>query len=181
MKFCLFIILSVYTDRNIRSVVTNEIMDEMFKIKKKAVRWCEGFLGWFLPTESPRDSKLQLHTVTWPIHCLKCRRNHRGFQNGSFVWWRALFTVRIVDRITDEIIPSVNPSTKVNISLLCRPSPPLFLLFLPHPNSPNCKQLALQKKKKTPSSQHNKSYFLKSCGHNIRVLISRRIFISFCK
>ena len=32
--------------------------------------------------------------------------------------------------------PSVKPSKKVNICPLCRPSPPLFLLLLPNPNSP---------------------------------------------
>jgi len=31
--------------------------------------------------------------------------------------------------------PSVKPSRKGNICLLCRPSPPLFLLLLPNPNS----------------------------------------------
>jgi hypothetical protein len=43
----------------------------------------------------------------------------------------------------------VIPSAKVNISLLCRPFPPLFLLLLPHPNSslPNYKQPPLKKKK----------------------------------
>ena len=33
--------------------------------------------------------------------------------------------------------PSVKPSKKVNICPLCRPSPPLFLLLLPNPNSPH--------------------------------------------
>jgi hypothetical protein len=33
--------------------------------------------------------------------------------------------------------PSVKPSEKVNICPLYRPSPPLFLLLLPNPNSPH--------------------------------------------
>jgi hypothetical protein len=40
----------------------------------------------------------------------------------------------------------VNPSAKVNLSPLYRPSPPLFLLLLPHPTLPNCKQPAPPKK-----------------------------------
>ena len=34
-------------------------------------------------------------------------------------------------------ISSVKSSEKVNIYPLCRPSPPLFLLLLPNPNSPH--------------------------------------------
>jgi hypothetical protein len=33
--------------------------------------------------------------------------------------------------------PTENPSEKVNICQLYRPSPPLFLLLLPNPNSPH--------------------------------------------
>jgi hypothetical protein len=40
----------------------------------------------------------------------------------------------------------VNPSTKVNICPLCRPSPLLFLLLLPHPNSPLLQTTSPQKK-----------------------------------
>jgi len=72
----------------------------------------------------------------------------------------------------------VNPSTKVNICPLCRPSPLLFLLLLPHPNSPLLQTTSPQKKKSL-SSQHNKSYFLKFCGHNICVLIYRWILSVF--
>jgi len=32
---------------------------------------------------------------------------------------------------------SVKPLEKVNICQLCQPSPPLFLLLLPNPNSPH--------------------------------------------
>jgi hypothetical protein len=143
--------------------------------------------GWFadvevisLPIESPRDSKRQLRTVTWPIHRWKCRRNHWGIQNGSSVRWHALFTIRRADGITDEIGSSVKPSAKVNISPRYRTSPPLFLLLLSHLNSPLL-QTTSPPKKKSPSSQHNKSHFLKSSRHSIRVLIYRWIFINFCK
>ena len=141
------------------------------------VHWRGGYCGYFLPTESPRDSKRQLRTVTWPIHQWKCRRNHRGIQNSSFVRWRALFTIRRADGIS----LSVKPSVKVNISPLYRPSPPLFLLLLPHLNSTQLQTTNAPPQNKSPSSQHNKSYFLKSSRHSIRVLIYRRIFISFCK
>jgi len=92
-------------------------MERWEYIKKSAVHWRGGYCGYFLPTESPRDSKRQLRTVTWPIHRWNCRRNHRGIQNGSSVRWRALFIIRRADRITDRIVPSVKPSTKVNILL----------------------------------------------------------------
>jgi hypothetical protein len=107
------------------------------------VRWRRGYCGYFLP----RDSKRQLRTVTWPIHRWKCRRNHRGIQNGNSVRWRALFTVRLADKITDGIVPSMKPSTKVNISPLQRPSPPLFLLLLSHLNSPQLQTTSPPKKK----------------------------------
>jgi hypothetical protein len=42
----------------------------------------------------------------------------------------------MADRITDRSSPSVIPTAKVNIWPLCRPSPPIFLLLLPHPNFP---------------------------------------------
>jgi hypothetical protein len=89
-----------------------------------------------LPTESPRDSNRQLRTVTWPIHRQNCRRNHRGIQIGISVQWRDRFTVRMADGITDRSSPSVIPSAKLNIWSLFWPSPPPFLLLLPHPNSP---------------------------------------------
>ena len=127
--------------------------------------------------KSPRDSKHQLRTVTWLIHRWKCRRNHQGIQNDSSVRWCALFIVRLAD----GIVPSVKPSAKVNISPLQRPSPPLFLLLLPHLNSTQLQTTTPPPKKKSPSSQHNKLYFLKSSHQIIRVLIYRWIFISFCK
>jgi hypothetical protein len=39
------VIPPVYTDGHIRSVFTDEMTDGIFKIKKKAVRWREGFCG----------------------------------------------------------------------------------------------------------------------------------------
>ena len=85
----------------------------------------------------------------------------------------------MVDEITDGIHPSVSPSAKVNIWALYRPLPPLFLLLLPHPNSPLLQTTSPPSKKKSPSSQHKKSYFLKFCGHNIRILIYRWILSVF--
>ena len=63
-----------------------------------------------MPTESLRDSKCQIRTAT-------CRFFHQ--------------TASPTEK------PSVKPSEKVNICPLCRPSPPLFLLLLPNPNSPH--------------------------------------------
>jgi len=77
-----------------------------------------------MPTESLRDSKQQLRTVTCPICRQRSWQNHR--RNS----------------------PSVKLSAKVNISPLTRPYPPLFLLLLPHLNSPQLQTTsALQKKK----------------------------------
>ena len=139
-----------------------------------------------LPTESPRDSKWQLCTVTWPIHRSNCRRNHRGIQTGISVQWRALFTVRMADRLTDGIRPLVSPSAKVNIWPPCRPSPPLFLLLLPYPNSPPLQTTSppppLKKKKKQIT------LFLAQQVIFLEVLWSQHPcsdlpmnFISFCK
>jgi len=75
---------------------------------------------------------------------------------------------------------SVKPSEKINICPLCRPSSPLFLLLLPNPTLPICKQpTPFPPKQKSLSSQHNKLYFLKFCGHSIRVLIYRQILSIF--
>jgi hypothetical protein len=85
---------------------------------KKAVRWHRAF-------------------------CMRFYRwNHWGIQTRISVQWRDQFSVRIANGITDRMNPSVIPSAKVNILPLCWPSPPIFLLLLPHPNSPlpNCKQ-----------------------------------------
>jgi hypothetical protein len=137
------------------------------------------FLRTILSMDSPRDSNREICTVTWPIHHQTYRRNHQGIQTGIFVQWSGRFTVRIADESADRSSPSVIPSVKVNIWSLCRPSPPLFLHLLPHPNSPlpNFKQPA-PPNKNYPSSQH-KSCFFKFCGHSIRVLIYRRILLFF--
>ena len=109
-----------------------------------------------------------------------CRRNHRGIQNDRSVRWRVTFAVRIADRLTNKILPSLKPLENVNTCPLYQSSPPLFLLLLPHLNSPHLQTTShpLQKKK-SPSSQHNKLYFLKFCGHNIHVLIYRLILSIF--
>ena len=133
----------VYTDGIRSSVYTDWITDEIYKIwREKMVWWRGGF----------------------------CWQFYRGIQTGVSVQWHDQFTVRITDGIIEKMSPLVIPSTKVNISPLCRPSPPLFLLLLFHPNSPlpNCKQLPPQKKF---SSSQQKSYFFKFYSHIIRVLI----------
>jgi len=89
-----------------------------------------------MPTESPRDSKRQLRTVTWPIHRWKMpteslrdsKRQHRKV---------TCPVCRHISRWNHrQNSPSVKPSAKINISPLTRPYPPLFLLLLPHLNSP---------------------------------------------
>jgi len=101
--------------------------DEIFRLKKRGGSLTWQFLQVILPTESPRDSKWQLRTVTWSILHSYCWRTHRGIQTGISMQWRDLFTVRITD--------GIRLSAKVNIWPLYRPSPSLFLLLLPHPNS----------------------------------------------
>ena len=100
-----------------------------------------------MPTESPRDSNWNLRTVS------------------------CLFTVRTVDGLTDEIISSVRSSAKLIYDNSADPLLPYFFFFFPFPTLPYCRQPAPPKKNKSLSSQHNKSYFLKFCGHNVRVLI----------
>jgi hypothetical protein len=145
----------------------------MLRIKKKrAVRLYRGFCGWFLPTESPRNSKRQLRTVTWPIHRLQCRWNHREIQNGKSVWWRALFIVRLADRITDGIMSSVNPSAKVNISPLCLPSPisPSSSPSQLSPTANNQTPLPPAQKKKSP-------FFLSTTSHiSWSLLVTASVF-----
>ena len=72
-----------------------------------------------LPKESPRDLKWQIRMMTCQFFCQNTRQNHQRSR------------------------PLMKPSEKVNICPLCRPSPSLFLLLLPNPNSPH-----LQSKKK---------------------------------
>jgi hypothetical protein len=108
-----------------RYLLTNDRWNIQIKKKGGLLTW--QFLQVILPTESPRDSKWQLRTVTWSILRSNCWRTHRGIQTGISMQWRDLFTVRITD--------GIRLSAKVNIWPLYRPSPPLFLLLLPHPNS----------------------------------------------
>jgi hypothetical protein len=143
------VISSVDTDGQNPSVYTNEITNGMLRIlKKRAVRWRGGYCGYFftdritkgfktpapysdvtdspmqMPMESPTDSKQQHRTVTCPVCRHSSRQNHR--RNS----------------------PSVKPSLKVNISLLTRPYPPLFLILLPHLNSPQLQTTSAPPQKK---------------------------------
>jgi len=113
-------------------------------------------------------------------------------------FWRVIFSdgitdgFEMVDPYGDVLIvpseasmvsptecPSVKPLVKVNICPIYRPSHPLFLLLLPNPNSLHLQTTSPPQKKKSSSYQHNKLYFLKFCGHSIRVLIYRRILSIF--
>jgi len=126
--------------------------DGMLRIKKKrAVRWCGGYCGYFLSTESPRDSKRQLCTVTRPVHRWKCRRNNQGIQNDSSVRWHVLFTIRIADGITDEIVRRWIRRQKLIHPLSLDPILPYFSFFFSFffliSTLPNCKQPAPLPKK----------------------------------
>ena len=91
------------------------------------------------------------------------RRNHQGIQNVSSIRWRDRFTDANANGITRgskrqprtmtcpvyrQMSRLVKPSAKVNISPLYRPSPPIFLLFLPHLNSPQLQTSNPPSKKK---------------------------------
>jgi hypothetical protein len=99
------------------SVYTDDIIDGIYRIKKKRFDDVEIFAGDF----SDRITE----------GC-KPGSPYSDVTNSSSAF----------DGITNRSIPSVIPSVKVNISPLYQPSPPLFLLLLPHRNSPlpNCKQ-----------------------------------------
>ena len=116
--------------------------------KKRAVRWCGGYCGYFLSTESPMDSKRQLRTVTWPIHRWKCWQNHRGIQNGSSLRWLALFAVRGADEITYEIVRRWSRRQKLIYLLSLNPILPYFSFFFLISTLPNCKQPAPPPQKK---------------------------------
>ena len=134
----LSLILSVYTDRPLLSVIITDIIDSagngIYRILKS---WNS--------------------VMTWNFFSRVYRRNDRGIQTRFSIQWRDPFAVGI----TDGTCPSVIPLIKANIYTLCRLSPPLFLLFLPHPNSPlpNCNHLS----QLSPSSQHKHSSFLYFC------------------
>jgi len=70
------------------------------------------------------------------------RRKDWGIQIGISVQWRGTVTGGLTDGYTDRTFMSVIPSVKTNIYPFCRLSLSLFLLLLPHPNSPlsNCSQ-----------------------------------------
>jgi len=109
-----------------------------------------------MPTESPRDSKWQIRTVT----CWFFRQNSQWTHRRNIRWW--------------------NRQKKLIYALSADPLLPYFSFFFLIQTLPICKQPApLHPKQKSPSSQHNKLYFLKFCGHNIRVLIYRRILSIF--
>ena len=118
------------------------------------VQWRDWFIV-KMTTESPRDSKWQIHTVTcWFFH-QNSRRTHR---------W---------------IIPLVKPSEKVNICPLCRPSPHLFLLLLPNPNSPHLQTTSPQTKISLISAQQ--VIFLEVLWSQHPCSDLPMDFINFCK
>jgi hypothetical protein len=103
-----------------------------------------------LPTDSPRDLKWQIRTVT----SLCVRQNHR-----QSVRRKKLIYVHVSS--ADPLLP-------------------YFSFFFLIPTLPICKQPAPPPpQKKSSLYQHNKLYFLKFCGHSIRVLIYRRILSIF--
>jgi len=110
-----------------------------------------------LPTDLPRDLKWQIRTVTG----LCFRQNHRRNNRRSFRRWNH-WKKLIYDSSVDPLLP-------------------YFSFFFLIPTLPICKQTTPlpKKKKKSSSYQHNKLYFLKFCGHSIRVLIYRRILSIF--
>jgi amino acid permease len=108
-----------------------------------------------LPMESPTDLKWQIHMVT----CRMFRQNHRRFHRRSVRQWNRQEKLIYVQS-TDPLLP--------------------YFSFFLIPTLPICKQpVPLPPKQKSLSYQHNKLYFLKFCGHNIRVLIYRRILSIF--
>jgi len=109
-----------------------------------------------MPTESPRDSKWQIRTVIHWFFRQNSRRNHR------------------------QKIRRWNRRKKLIYALFADPLFPYFSFFFLIPTLPICKQLAPPPpKQKSPWSQHNKLYFLKFCGHSIRVLIYQQILSIF--
>ena len=171
------VLQSVTTDGNFPSVVTNWITDgKVSELKKKAGRWSGGFGG----VTFPDGFKTTARTVTWPVHHLKCRQNHRGIQNARSIRWHVDFSVRITNGITDGKAVGETVGKKLIYVLSADHLLPYFSFFFLIPTLPICKQPApLPPKQKSPSSQHNKLYFLKFCGHSIRVLIYRWILSIF--
>jgi hypothetical protein len=111
-----------------------------------------------LPTDSPRDLKWQIRTVM----CRCFRQNHWRNHRRSFRRWNRRKKL-IYDSSADPLLPYFSFFFLIPTLLICKqPAPP--------PPPP---------KKKSPMYQHNKLYFLKFCGHNIRVLIYRQILSIF--
>ena len=132
----LFVIQSVTTDDKFPSVVTDWITDEKVSVVKKRRVATWRFWQVIFSDGITDGFKKTARTATWTVRRLNCRRNHRGIWNGRSVRWHVDCSVKITDGSPIEV-PSVKPSGKVNICPLCRPSPPLFLLLLPNPNSPH--------------------------------------------
>jgi len=109
-----------------------------------------------MPTESPRDLKWQIRTVT----CRFFRQNHRQFHRWKIRQWNHRKKLIYV-RSADPLLPYFSFFFLI---------PTLFIYKQPSPLPP---------KQKSPSYQHNKLYFLKFCGHSIRVLIYQRILSIF--
>ena len=112
------------------------------ELKKKTVRWRGGFGRWFLLTESPMDLKRQPHTVTWPVHHLKCRWNHWGIQNSRFIRWRVDFSIRIADGLTDELFRRWTRRKRLIYALSTDTLLPYFSFFFLIPTLSICKQPA---------------------------------------
>jgi hypothetical protein len=144
------VILPVYTDGHIQSVFIDGMTNEICRIKKRQFADMDVYAGDF------SDGITEGFKMANPYGDVPCLPSE-------------------LHGITDGIILSVNLSAKVNVCLLCLLCS--FLLLL-NPNSPLL-QTTTPPKKKSPSSQHNKSYFLKFCGHSIRVLIYRWILSVF--
>ena len=131
-------------------------------------------------TESPTDLKWQIHTMTWLVHHLKYWRNHQGIRYGRSVRWRVDFFIRIANGLTDGLFHRWVRRKKLIYALSANPLLPYFSFFFLICTLPICKQPAPPPpKQKSPSSQHNKLYFLKFCGHNICILIYRQILSIF--
>ena len=110
--------------------------------------------------ESPRDLKCQIRTVTSHFFHQNHRQHHRRKSHRWSRW--------------------CNRHKKLIYVLSADPLLPYFSFFFLIPTLPICKQPApLPPKQKSPSSQYNKLYFLKFCGHSIRVLIYRQILSIF--
>jgi hypothetical protein len=139
----------VYTDGLLSSVYTDHIANGIYRILK---RWNS--------------------VMTWSFFKRFYRWNDRGIQTGIFVQWRGPFTVRMTDGYTDGTCSLMIPSVIAKIYPLCRLSPPLFLLLLPHPNSP------LPNSPPLLNTSTQVSYTFVH-GHNIRSLINLLWILSF--